>query len=110
MTDEESKKLGGCIAVLLFAPVAIALAAIMKGWALSKLWMWFIVDIFHLPPLSMGQAYGLALVISYLTHQVTNCQEKEEELSTKIVGMIIGPVIAALVTVGIGWCMVQLMK
>ena len=43
--------------------------SIWSGYALSILWAWFIVSTFSLPELSIPAAIGIALTISYLTHQ-----------------------------------------
>ena len=44
---------------------------ILNGWALVKLWSWFIVPTFHLPGLTIPAAIGLGIVTAYLTHQVS---------------------------------------
>lgn len=46
--------------------------AMMNGWALSKLWSWFIVSTFALPALTIPAAIGVALVVNYLT-QARKC-------------------------------------
>lgn len=47
----------------------IVYSTVMNGWALSKLWSWFVVETFGLPILSIPEAIGLAMIASYLTHQ-----------------------------------------
>lgn len=42
-------------------------SALLNGWALSKLWVWFIASTFGLPILTLPQAIGFAMVVSYLT-------------------------------------------
>lgn len=37
-----------------------------KGWALTKLWKWFVVPIFNVEPLSIASAWGLVLITSFL--------------------------------------------
>lgn len=58
--------LGTVSAVLLL----MVYASLLSGWALSLLWAWFIVGVFGAPALSIPQAIGLALIASFLTHQV----------------------------------------
>jgi hypothetical protein len=56
-----------------------AIGSLWSGYVLTVLWMWFVVPTFHLPPLSVAAAIGLAIVIGYLTHQIDmNSQNKEE--------------------------------
>jgi hypothetical protein len=54
------------------------LSAMFNGYALSVLWGWFIVPTFNLPPLSVAPAIGVAMVVSYLTHQVNDCEKNEQ--------------------------------
>jgi hypothetical protein len=46
------------------------LSALWSGYALSVLWGWFMVPAFSLPPLSIGYAIGVAMVVSYLTQTI----------------------------------------
>lgn len=50
--------------------LAMAYTTVLSGWALSLLWAWFIVPTFGAPALSIPLAAAMALVASYLTHQV----------------------------------------
>lgn len=43
--------------------------AVLKGWVLTKLWVWFIIPIFHLPVLGIAQAIGISLIMHYLTNE-----------------------------------------
>lgn len=53
-------------------------SAIFNGYALSVLWGWFIVPTFGLPALAVAPAIGVALVVSYLTHQELKPNKKDE--------------------------------
>ena len=65
-------------------PVIIAVNAMLNGWVLSMLWGWFMVPTLGLPVLSLAPAIGIALVISYLTHQTIDCESKKKELEEKV--------------------------
>jgi len=54
------------LAVLMIGGIAIIgiPLALMRGWALSVLWGWFMVPLFHLPPLAIAQAIGVGLVVT----------------------------------------------
>ncbi len=97
--------LGGFVGVV----GLIVVSSLLRGYVLSILWGWFMVPIFHLPVLSVMQAIGIALTISYLIQQ-TNFfnqlkqeqeQDKKKKLreSMKIVTFttIIYPLIALLI-------------
>lgn len=68
------------LGIVFITIVLTVLGAIWSGYVLSILWGWFIVPTFNLPALSIPLAIGIALVISYVTHQ-TNFDKKKEELT-----------------------------
>lgn len=73
----------------------------LNGVALQLLWGWFIIPIFHLPPLSLLQAIGVGMVVSFLTKQYIPKGEGEGENETgKIILHII---LSPLVAIVIGW-------
>lgn len=47
--------------------VALVLGAIIGGFVLSKLWVWFMVPIFDLNPLRIVEAIGLTFIVGYMT-------------------------------------------
>lgn len=49
--------------------VLVSLSVVINGFVLKYLWIWFIVPVFHLPELTLAQAFGVAMVISYATYQ-----------------------------------------
>jgi hypothetical protein len=46
--------------------LSVAVGGILDGWVLSILWGWFMVPVFHLPPLTIVPAIGIALTIGFL--------------------------------------------
>ena len=68
-------KIIGYIATTIILMVYVSM---INGWALAKLWSWFMVQTFDLPVLSIPEAIGLSLVVSYLTHQ-TSANKTEEK-------------------------------
>ena len=57
------KIIGSIVATI----VALVLGAIMGGFVLSKLWVWFMVPIFDLNPLRIVEAIGLTFIVGYMT-------------------------------------------
>lgn len=98
---KDSEKLAG-LAILLFAgiPGIIAISAVLKGFVLTKLWVWFIVPLFGFEPLRMPFAIGLAIVVGFLTHQVDNTKSENK---TSIGEQFIATFIRPFVTLGIGY-------
>lgn len=65
-------------------------SSILNGWALSKLWEWFIEPTFGLAALSIPAAIGLGYVVSYLTHQSKE-GDSEGTYGEKLVkGVVVG--------------------
>lgn len=63
------------IGYITFFVVSATLSILWSGYVLSVLWRWFMVPGLGLPPLSIGYAIGLAIVVGYIT--------KEESASPK---------------------------
>ena len=72
--------------------ILMVYAAMLNGWALAKLWSWFIVTTFDLPALSIPAAIGLAMVVSYLTQRLDD--KKSEDAYWEI--LVKGAVAATL--------------
>jgi hypothetical protein len=68
----------GAIAAFL---LLIALEVVLSGYAISVLWVWFVVDTFNIAALSIPQCIGLALLVSYMTKQYQN--DKQEGTATE---------------------------
>lgn len=80
-TPTQDDKLDGCVfggALLLAQP----LFAVWEGYAISVLWGWFVVPVFHAPPLHLAQAIGLDLVVSVFRWTVPSKADYDEPLSS----------------------------
>ena len=89
------------LCLLLFIPLAM-----LNGWAISTLWGWFIVPVFHLSLLTMKQAIGFGLVISYLTstpaHAATQKKETKDQFTNTLI-IIVYNITKPLLAVAVGW-------
>jgi multisubunit Na+/H+ antiporter MnhB subunit len=81
------KALGYLFVIVVISPLLM----IWNGYVLSVLWRWFMVPTFHLPTLSIPVAIGIAMVISYLTHQYDPYESpdsaSERMLKSAVVGL-----------------------
>lgn len=71
----------------------------INGWALAKLWSWFMESTFGLPAISIPAAIGLSLVVSYLTHQTGKSEPGKEYWEVLVEGTVaatLKPVFALL--------------
>lgn len=90
--------------ILIFGSISllgaiIAASVLLNGWALSLLWAWFVVPTFPvLPVLTLGQAIGLASVVSFLTYQYVDAEPKKSEAKFLEISLnvILRPVFAVL--------------
>ena len=75
-------------------------SSVLNGWALTKLWAWFIVPTFGLEQLTIVAAIGLSLVVKYLTMQIKiNDKEKpySETLMNSVIISTVKPLMALLI-------------
>lgn len=86
---------------LSYAMLLYVLTAIISGFALMKLWGWFVAYAFQVKELGMIEAVGLAFVINYLrTKQFNNGGgDVTEELTEKFIKYLI----YIALTLGVGW-------
>lgn len=70
--EEEFLKLKLTFELSFMVMVAILLIPVtffMNGYTFMKLWQWFVVPTFHLPVLSLVQALGLGMCVTFLTYK-----------------------------------------
>ncbi len=70
MIESTSEKVGKTAAVFLgcaFLIVLLIYVPIVNAFVLTKLWAWFIVKTFNLPQISKSVAYGISLIVTLLT-------------------------------------------
>jgi hypothetical protein len=90
--------------------VALVLGSIFNGYALSVLWGWFVVPVFHLPVLTVVPAIGIAMVVGYLTHQTEpDVEEKERETGEKLLRLIALVFFRPAFALFFGWIVHQFM-
>jgi len=107
--SEEENTLWGCFGVLVALIIGTILSTAVNGWALMTLWGWFVIPVFGLPSLSIVQAIGVALVVSFLTkHTDTSVQQKRS--TGEAIGFLVGSsFFLPVITVAIGYVVHQFM-
>lgn len=102
------KDLSGCFGVLSLAAIAIVIGVIVNGWALATLWGWFVVPVFGLPVLTIGQAVGISCVTSFLFPKQTNQDDgKKKETWENIFNLLSVTVLQPLFAVFVVWIVLQ---
>lgn len=81
----------------------LAISSILNGWVLSILWGWFISPVFGIPVITVGQAIGLAMVVSYLTYQHVDSNTRKNDKTEFYVNIMVAVLLRPLITLGIGY-------
>ena len=93
-TQTKMKIIGYFVSTIIIATYS----KLMSGWAITKLWAWFMVTTFGLPHLTIPAAIGLALMVGYFQ---TLPKSDEKSWKTLRNGVIIGT-LKPLFYVGMG--------
>ena len=84
--------------------ILMVVSSIFNGYALSVLWGWFIVPTFGMPALGVVPAIGIAMVVSYLTHQTHESEKKDDDgIGVKIFKAVILSLGKPAFTLLFGW-------
>jgi hypothetical protein len=67
---DEKQEIGCAEGLTALALLAFPATGILGGYVVQRLWGWYIVGTFGLPGLTLGQAIGLDLLVSYLTFKI----------------------------------------
>lgn len=88
----------------LFVIGLVFFGVVIRGWALSTLWAWFLVPI-GLPAIGIATALGISVIIGLFTVHLNNDKIKvDKNSSSDMIGTIIAKAIGGpLVSVFIGW-------
>ena len=110
------------LALFVLAILASFAGSIVKGWALSKLWVWFVMPLFPVPALTIVQSIGLVLVINFIMFTSTDTKladihkkimgtedESFGELLTKTLKSTLSGMFVAVMVVGLGWLWLQVL-
>lgn len=93
---------------LFYLFVLLPLGVMWSGYALSKLWAWFLVPALGLPELSIPAAIGLAMVVSYMTYQPTNTN-KDKDANQQILEVLLSLALKPTLAIGFGWVVARWM-
>ena len=91
------------LGALVALPMVMFISSILNGYVLSILWGWFIVPTLGAPTLSTVPAIGIALVVAYLTYQVSDCEKVKREFSEEVERFFGLVVLRPLLTLLFGW-------
>lgn len=84
---------------------------LIYGFAIQKLWFWFITPLFNIPPLSLVQAYGIYLFVSIFKIKDLTVKKNEpegEELWRQMLKGVAWLLLNAATSVFLGWLIMRL--
>jgi hypothetical protein len=90
----------GSVLVMLVLLIPMML---LEGFILSQLWVWFIVPVFSLPVLSVGQSVGIMVVVGMITTQITYNVKAEGSLTSQVFERALNSVFMRLWIWGVGY-------
>ncbi len=102
--DEKSNFLLSCLGLWATFSAAIIIGSVVNGWALTILWGWFIAPIFGLPILTIPQAIGVGMVVTFFTKHAIRTKETEpKDFTTALRETLITIIFTPAFTVGMGY-------
>jgi len=93
----------GALLLLLVMPLIVVAGGLFNGWVSSTLWGWFAVEQFGLPAVSVTQAWGLALIVTFF--RGTPRPLKADLYANENWVGYLGLYGFGLLVLGIGWCL-----
>lgn len=58
--------------------IVLFVLTLLRGWIVHLLWLWFVVPVFSVPLLTIGQSIGLSMLINFLTYHQLESQASKE--------------------------------
>lgn len=101
-----------CLGIVFGLGIVLVVGTLLDGWALSKIWNWFIPPIFKLTPLTLWQAIGVSMVFELFIRNNKKASAKQDDSSDKTLGeaiwvSIVEVTLTPLLSVGIAWIVLQ---
>lgn len=82
----------------------IVLAQILRAWAITKLWAWFITPTWHMDPPTYGVALGIAVLVGMLTKEDGDSPRDPNKTARQaMVSIYCRLLLNAPLAVGMGW-------
>lgn len=85
---ETSTKAKHLLMKLIVYILLIIPSCLWRGYVLSVIWKWMIISTFHAPELTIPQATGVGLVVSFLTASTSHKKEDERDEVTQVLEVI----------------------
>lgn len=101
--DKVGTALLALFGIMVLLPILYLYGAWAGAFVVTHLWAWYIMPAFGLGALKMIHAYGLTLLVSYITYRHTNLTIKDErETYEKVIEFVI-LLLYPWMILGLGW-------
>lgn len=83
------------LAILMLSILVIMYVVVTWSFCLSSAWNWFLVPLFHYPPITILQAWAVIMVLNFARPQI-DAYKKEPDIPV-LIGCLISPWISLLI-------------
>lgn len=108
---KENDTVTTCLGIIFGLIATLVVGTLMDGWALSKIWNWFMPTIFSLPVLTLWKAIGVSMVFELFSRtnksKKSDSKSNEKTIGEAILASIIEVTVVPLTSVGIAWVVLQ---
>jgi len=83
--------------------LATIIGILVRGFVITKLWIWFIVPIFETTPLRLVEAIGLSFIIGFIIYRKSSKSDDGESFWAAFVSSIVETLSASIFALLFGW-------
>ena len=89
------------LGILFYGLIVLAINSVMSAYVLMKLWGWIITPAFNIEKISMGVAFGIAVMLSFIIKRKSS--NNEVATAKKLTKALIEAIVLDLLFLGMGW-------
>lgn len=95
-----------CVGLVSLFLVTLVVTALAHGFVLSTMWGWFMVPLFHLPPMNIAYALGVSLVVGMWTSK-TSSKSDSKDTSAIVSELVMATIGTPAIVLFFGWIVKQ---
>jgi len=107
MYDSMTSFVKGSFSVLTFLATTIMMG-LFNALVISVLWRWFVIPVFHLPIITLLQAWGLSIFLNFISFR-TDPKTDDDSITSMMSGHFFKLLTTGLVCLGVGWLLLHFM-
>jgi hypothetical protein len=105
--SKTEKQALSCVGVGAIVVTGILASSLVHGLVITKMWIWFIVPLFEIRPISIPEAIGLSMLGSLFVGQRVKENDEGKTFTERLIYVALGGVLAGLFTLILGWIVYQ---